>query len=426
MLFAGICFFRLNAPLMTLLSRILIACFLLLPLPAASAQPEEIDLLILQGQQALAAGQAEQAALIFERVVLEQPWRLGVWLDYALALQQSGERDSAQAIYRYLLGQNPPDHLLPWLKQQAQSESPLAAGWVSAGRLTMLAGRDSNLNRAPSVDSLTLTLPTGPLALPLMDSAKASAGTAGLLGASWLGARQTANGSDWLVQAGLNARAAPGINDQDYLQASVGVTYRWHDAAAEENLAAFSVRHLQYGGTEMQRALRAGIYRGQPWRDAGRGNCVLHYGGEWESLGYPSAAVLDGQYLGLAADIGCEQRVDWQLQARAGIDLAEHRRPGGDQRRFELHGLFKGRIGAGQWQAEADYVRQQDTQGYSQLLGNNAVRNNHYWSFGLEYAHPLATGLQGVVSIETFRQNSNLPLFAMHGNAAWLGLRRSF
>lgn len=411
---------------MTLLSRILAVCFLLLPLPAASAQPEDIDQLILQGQQALDAGHAEQAALIFERVVLEQPWRLGVWLDYALALQQSGERDSAQAIYRYLLGQNPPDHLLPWLKQQIPGESPRAAGWVSAGRITLLAGHDSNLNRAPSTDSLTLTLPGGPLALPLTDSAKASAGTAGLLSANWLGARQTANGSDWLVQAGLNARAAPGINRQDYLQASIGVTYRWHDAAADENLAVFSARHLQYGGIEMQRALRAGIYRGRPWQDAGRGNCAMHYGGEWESLGYPSVAALDGQYLGLAANIGCEQGVGWQLQARAGVDLAEHRRPGGNQRRFELHGQFKGQIGAGQWLAEADYLRQQDAQGYSPLLGNNTVRSNRYWSLGLEYAHPLATGLQGVVSVETFRQNSNLPLFAMHGKAAWFGLRRSF
>lgn len=111
----------------------LIFLLMLAPCAAASAQAEDTEQLIRQGRQAIEAGQAEQAGLIFERILLEQPWLLGVWLDYALTLQKIGDSDSARAIYQSLLQQNPPEHLVPWLKQQIQITSPPVADWQYAG-----------------------------------------------------------------------------------------------------------------------------------------------------------------------------------------------------------------------------------------------------------------------------------------------------
>ncbi|MDP2786094.1 MAG: tetratricopeptide repeat protein [Sulfurimicrobium sp.] len=411
---------------MILLHRLLLACLLvLLPFSAIAASSQDTEELIAQGQQALAAGQAAQAVLIFERIILDQPWRLGVWMDYALALQQTGDAESAQAIYLHLLTQKPPEYLRLWLGQQVQKGVPAATKWVSVGTATLLAGHDSNLNRAPAAGSLTLTYPFGSLDLPLTNNARAKAGSASLLNLNWEAARQTASGSDWSIQAGLSARDAPDTQGQNYLQPSLGLTRRWSGAAAEETLATLAYQQLQYGGQDLQRTLRAGLYHGQPWR-AGQTNCSILYGAEWKSQTYPSAAAIDSQYLGMAASLGCTRAIGWNLLAHAGIDRAKNPRPGGDQQQLDLRAQIYGRLGSGQWQAEASVALLRDNEGYSPLLDNNRVRDIKRGALGLEYTHPLSGRLQGLARIEAYRQNSSLPLFDTQGNAAWLGLRYGF
>ena len=410
---------------MILLHRLLLACLLvLLPFSAIASPFQDPDELIAQGQQALAAGQSAQAALIFERVILDQPWRLGVWMDYALALQMAGDAESAQAIYRQLLTQNPPEDLRLWLRQQVQKELPPVASWVSAGTLTLLAGQDSNLNRAPAADSLALTYPFGSIILPLADNARAKAGAASLLNVNWEATRQTASGSGWSIQAGLGSRVAPGTPGQSYVQPSLGLMRRWNGAAAE-TLATLAFQQLQYGGQDLQRVLQAGIYHGQPWR-TGQPNCSLLYGAEWKLLTYPSVSIINGQYFGVAASLGCAQETGWNLLAHAGIDRAEDQRPGGDQQQIDLRAQIYARMGRGQWQAEASVAHLRDTSGYSPLLNDNGVRDIWRNSLSLEYAHPMNERLQGLVRAETYRQNSSLSLFDTHGNAAWMGVRYGF
>jgi hypothetical protein len=411
---------------MIVLHRLFLACLLvLLPFSAIASPFQDTEELIVQGQQALAAGQAAQAVLIFERVVLDQPWRLGVWMDYALALQLTGDAESAQAIYRNLLTQNPPEDLRLWLRQQVQKGLPAATTWISAGTVTLLVGQDSNLNRAPTADSLTLTSPFGPLVLPLADNARAKAGAASLLNVNWEVAHQTASGSDWSIQAGLSARVAPDTPGQGYLQPSLGLARRWSGTDADETLATFAIQQLQYGGQDLQRVLRAGLYHGQPWR-TDPSNCMMFYGAEWKLLIYPSQDATNSRYLGMAASLGCTQAIGWNLLAHAGIDRAENQRPGGDQQQIDLRAQIFDRIGSSQWLVEAGIAHLRDTAGYSPLLGNNGVRDIWRGSLSLEYTHPLSERLQVLARVEAFHQNSNLPLFDTHGKAVWMGIRYGF
>lgn len=400
--------------------------FMLLLAPCASARAEDTEQLIQQGRQVLEAGQAEQAGLIFERILLEQPWRLGVWLDYALSLQQLGDNDSARAIYQSLLRQDPPEHLAPWLRRQIQITTPPRADWQHAGTITLLAGYDGNLNRAPASSSLTLTLPSGALVLPLTDASRASAGPSHLMRLDWQAARQETARGDWLLQATLNARMAPGANGQDYLQSGVGLMRRWAGAPGGEYHAILSAQNLQYNGNDLQHALRAGLYRGQPWRPETQAGCSSSHGAEWERLAYPSAGELDGQYLGIAAGLGCKQGINWQLLLRAGLDQAEQQRPGSDQQRINLRGQVDGPLGAGQWIALSELTLLRDSSGYSPLLENNATRHIRHWLLKVEYQHPLGAGLHALASAETFSQDSNLPLFTLRGSAGWLGIRYRF
>lgn len=395
--------------------------------PRAQQDEKQTIELIRQGRQALEAGQAEQAGLIFERILLEQPWRLGVWLDYALSLQTIGDNDSARAIYQSLLRQNPPEHLVSRLEQQIQLISQPAASWQYTGAITLLGGHDSNLNRAPGASYLTLTLPGGVLVpLPLSSASQASAGTSRLMRLDWQAARQGAANGDWLLQATLNARQAPGNGSQDYLQTGIGLSHGWAGASAREYRVVVAVQDLRYGGIDVQRTLRAGLYPVQHWQTNAKTACFTSYGAEWEMLGYPSSGELDGQYLGIAADLGCKQNPAWQLLLRTGMDKAASRRPGGDQQSVGLRGQLGDYLGAGKWLALSELTLLHDTGGYSPLLDNNAVRSIRHLLLKLEYQHPLGSRLHAVASTEIFRQDSNLPLFALSGKAAWLGIRYQY
>lgn len=146
----------------------------------------------------------------------------------------------------------------------------------------------------------------------------------------WQAAHHGVDNSDWLLQGTINARVSPDIKGQDFLQTGIGLSHGWMDATTQEYHAVLAVQNLQYSGRDIQRTLRSGLYQGQHWQASTSTNCSANYGAEWEMLVYPSARELNGQYLGIAADLSCKQKLDWQLLLRVGIDQAEHRRPGGD------------------------------------------------------------------------------------------------
>lgn len=391
--------------------KLLVVIVFLLAAPCAAQQ--DVVQRIAQGRAALKAGQSEQAGLIFERILMAQPWRLGVWLDYALSLQQQGDDESARAIYRSLLRQNPPAYLAPWLKQQIA----VVPGWQYNGALTLLAGRDSNLNHAQTASSMALTLPSGiSVVLPLSAAARASAGISQFLRLDWQAMHPAASGGRWQVQATLNSRVAPGNSGQNYLQSGLALSRDWGGRSAYQVVMA--VQNLHYGGADIQRLLRAGLYR--HWQ----AGCDMTNGVEWERLVYPVANELDGQYLGLSAELGCHQ--DWQLMMRGGINYAANRRPGGNRQKIELRGQLAGRLAGGSWLAVAGVTHIRDKRGYSPLLENNAARAINYAQFRLAYQYPLGVGLQALANAALFRQYSNLSLFTLSGTAAWLGLRWQF
>ncbi len=357
--------------------------------------------------------------MVFERVLMDQPWRLGVWLDYALSLEQTGDTASARAIYRSLLEKNPPQYLVPWLKKKAEEQPLPLLGWKYAGSLTLLTGHDSNLNHAQASSTLLLTLPAGAQVLPVTRAAQAISGPSQFANLDW----QAAYGG-WQVGAGINSRIAPGNSDQNYQQASLGASRSFTGDGGREYRGVMAYQNLQYGGVDLQRSLRGGLYRDVDWRkDAG---CSASRGVEWQRFDYPTATELNGQYMGLAGEIGCRGNVDWMLMLSGGVNLGDGQRPGGNQKQVEIHGEIGGSAGRGNWLAVADVTGLRDNSGYSPLLENDATRGVLQGLARLEYRYPLGVRLQGIASLEVFRQSSNLQLFALDGSAAWLGLRWLF
>ena len=217
---------------------------------------------------------------------------------------------------------------------------------------------------------------------------------------------------------------------EGYLQPSLGLAHHWRSADADETMVVLAFQQLKYGGQDLQRIMNAGLYHGQPlygqtWQP-GQLKCSMLYGVEWKSLTYPTVDIINGQYFGVAASMGCSQAVGWSLLAHAGLDRAESQRPGGDQQQADLRAQLFGRLGASQWMTEIGIAHLRDTEGYSQLLDNNGVRDIWRGSLTLEYAYPLSVRLQGLARVEAFRQDSSLALFDTRGKAAWLGVRYGF
>ena len=383
----------------------------------AHADETHTEALIAEGEAALKAGRPADAELLFERILMDEPWRQGVWLDYALSLQQTGDAASARAIYRSLLEKDPPQYLVPWLKKQADAPIRQDDGWRYAGALTLLEGYDNNLNHAQAASTLALTLPTGTQVLPVTRVAQAISGPSQFANIDW----QAVNGG-WLVEAGLDNRIAQGNSDQNYQQANLATSRSWKGDDGREYRGLMAFQNLQYGGVDIQRTLRGGLYQGLQ-KD---GACSASRGVEWQRFDYPTATELNGQYFGLAGQLSCRGDLDWMLMLSGGVNQGDGQRPGGNQKQVEIHGEIGGLAGRGSWLLVADATKLRDNSGYSPLLENDATRGVLQGFARLEYRYPLSVRLQGVASAEVFRQSSNLQLFALRGSAAWLGLRWPF
>lgn len=401
-----------------------LAVALWLGLAVRTALADEIDQQLQQARQDLQAGRAEQAALIFEGILLQQPWRLEVWVDYALALRQTGDQVSVRAILRNLRQQNPPPALQVWLDQQLSLVEPTANPWQWGGSIDWQVGHDSNLNRAPTASALTLTLPTGLVSLPLAMASRSRPGDAGLLRLDWLASHQD-EAAGWGLQASLNARQVSAQPGQNYLQIGAGVTRQWRDETGGYQWVVAG-QNLQYGGVDVQRSGRLGLYRNFALLNWAGSNCEPTSGIELEHLAYPATPVLDANYLGGTFSMGCGQQTRWQNLLRIGLEKAEHLRPGGDQQRLEWQGRVDGAGGRGNWQIHTELGWQADQSGYSAWLNYNAPRRITRSVLRLTYRYPLAVGIEAHLSAETFAQRSNLALFSLHGDAVWLGCGWAF
>jgi len=396
-----------------------------------------------------ALGRHEQAALLLEQALLFDPARAGAQIDYAEALAALGDAASAAALLRDVAARpDVPPALRPQLAlrlsavealqrldalaaMQPGAPASLAqgwhAGWQSSGTLALKLGRDGNLNSAPARDALTLTLPDGDAVVQLADRFRPRAGSVARIEGSGQWVRPLAGGSALQFYADARARASPSASDTSYQQIQAGGAWSWPLATDAGGLATLgaSTNQLRYGGAELYRALRLSASR--DWYLIGRGgDCRPSLGLEGEARRYPSAAELEGRFLGLSAGLACNLGVDRVvLAARRGADTAQADRPGGNQRQFDLRLVWSRPLAGGRLGADLLWYRQRDESGYSPLLDNGAARRVERATLNLEYSYPLAMapGWALLGSVERLAQRSNLDLFDISGSAFYLGLR---
>lgn len=388
------------------------------------------------GALLLEDGDAAQALLWLERSVMLDPEALGARIDLAFALAELGQPDALRELAQDLRHRTdmPPAlraRLYPDERRNAFALPSVRLGhalrpdWSAFGEVSLLLGHEGNLDRSPDLRELTLTLPDGPLTLPVESRPRAGAAVLGAaaLELSYVPRPHTVLRSGLI----LGTRAAPQHHATDWRQ------WQWvlgAGHAANGLRAAIDFGLAGVGGPLGEPYL---LRRLSLHAEAGLGNCRSRLSLDLERRVQSRTAGLNASVDTWGGALQCPLAVGadwiWAFDVRVGRDRpASSERPGGRQRSQDVGLRVAGSLGPAlalelAWRSS----RTRDEQGYSPLLENNAVRRIQLHQFSLELAAPLHVAprqrLDVLFKWQGARQASNLSLFRYRANTSYAGLR---
>lgn len=374
-----------------------------------------------------------------ERSLLLDPGNLGARADHALALAALGEPEALLQLAAEWRGRSdiPPAlaaKLLPELGQAGLSWRNVRLGgverrrWGLQGEVQLLGGHESNLDRSPKLSELTLTIPEGPLTLPVLSEPRRGSA---LYGSAVLQLGYAVR-PRLILRSGLSlsarqSAAQPGT-DWSQVQWNAEMEYRGADWSADGELGlSWSSGPLSepYQSQRMAANLRRRVSA-----------CEARVGALHDRREQETTRLLDASAQVLQLGLDCPlpalpKAGAWRLSLTLAGGEDEPRsgdRPGGLQKlrsaglrlvgqpsestRLELH-----------WQ----HRNLKDEQGYSPLLENNAIRRLQQRQAAAEISLALDQhGWQGWTASlqwQQFTQRSNLPLFSFQARSVYAGLR---
>ena len=370
-----------------------------------------------------------------ERALLFAPEDPDTQLDYALALAGSG--DAASALNLVLALQNDPT-LPAGFRQGLQQTSQL---WVSGAvavpkqgtriSASTRLGYDSNLLGAPKLDSVTLTLPTETITLPVDANSRPRSGIFARTDLRLQHVRVQPNGSRWELQAAALQRNSPRLNTANSTQAELQLEHSRPATQAHTNAPAQWGHYASVNLATLQspagtRYASQGLSAGLALPPAS--HCGLRLGLEWQNRQLHSNPVLSGRYGGVSGQWGCTPpggTLQWQLTARVGQDRPQDAtRPGGAQNQYSLRAHATAASSATTtWLLDAEASHSRDAKGYSPLLANNLQRSINRFTLRLEAQRTLTPHIAALAGLEAVAQSASLPLFALRSRGLYAGLR---
>lgn len=373
------------------------------------------------GQLLNQAGQYEAAIDPLEGAILYGPQHWPSQLEYAIALEGSGDHESALNLIQALLQLPEVD---PAVKEQllALQNRPAQARRPGARRVFSLAtGYDSNLLGSTHHTEFTLTTPDGPLPVTLLQDQRPRSGAFARAELTVDGV--LANNEYTVLRYSLagSYRANAGLASANRLQVAAFVEASASSGKGPYLLAQHQSLLINEAATLRQNQLGLGI--DLPLGNAG--SCQQRLGVDVQHLAYPINPLLGGRYTGLVGTSTCPA---WggQLLLRVGEDRpADSARPGGTQRQTSLRISKRSLLAGGSLAVEWEGTRQLDRAGYSVLLSNNARRQITRHAYRLEFSWQFG-GFSPYLGVEWVEQGSNLRLFEFKNWVTTLGLRSAW
>jgi hypothetical protein len=380
---------------------------------------DRADYFAYQGVLQLTLEHPQKAALALEKALLLNPDLPGVQVEYARALAAVGQRESAISILIDVL-QRPdiPLALQEWLSKQFRV--PQGDGWLLDWSIEFLWGAESNLNSAPGIQFLTLTLPGGSVPVQLADNERIPGGAART---TWVGSAAHSWGRGLVLFSGeINTRNSPGKPDTNQAIVSANAAY-FHPFLDGQIGLRFGQTRLWMANQPTYLSSGWGLLYQLPPPFAPAG-CASNLGYSVENRDFPAAPLQAGRYAGPKAWLFCRGDT-WDLNVllQDREDRARHSdRLGGDQRRSDITLGIARRLGSDTVSLWVQRGRDTDDLPYSSLLGGQPRRVDRL-AGRLSYEHPVADQWSMVAYLENTLQKSNIALFNMENHAIYFGLK---
>lgn len=394
------------------------------PVNTTAAPDEAPPAAYLNALQAIEQGQTERAERLLNSVIIERPDFAGAWLDLAVLAMRQNRYPEAQEFIGILTQKFSP---LPAVIESAvvQMQNHMAAHTAEPLRtpnpsaqhsLILAAGYDTNANAGLHTDGITLTLPNISATLQVDKASQAQgaayvrAGYAHQASRTW---SQTTIG--WQLQA--QARQNQGLSGYDSLELQPQLTLVQDGLPGQWGAAWQAVwRH----GQPLYQSPVLRWQHSQP-----QGACDWQHLLQLEERQYPQASHLDSHWQAYRSTWDCKNQ---GLRHKIHLQLARENaatvlRPGGDTRHQSM-GLQQdwfNVLGHDQHnlQLRLERHQSQDSQGYNELLDNNARKRVRRTDLQATWSAPLpgqgawrwTLGLQSVVqksNIEIMNQRNNL------------------
>lgn len=381
------------------------------------------------GALLVSLGRGAEAIEVLERALLLAPHSPGVQFDYAQALAQGGDPESASALLLMLLDRS---DLHPDFRSllQTQSLELVKPRWVFGFQYSSLLGHETNLNSAPSSQSVTFTLSTGDVVLELDPAVQPIRGGAWLNSFATMGMVELGRGQRIYVLGDLRSRQS-GMGT-DYLQADGSVIWRGTPFSTRSTHGfqpdlRLGLSHLRFESGTLFRSWR-GEASLEKAGESSFSSCRLRSGLAWEDRQFPNSSNNDGLYNGLLLTLHCgvgEETIS--LRMNIGRDRPKgDSRAGGSQTRSELGLGWTKDFGRFEAQLTGAYSQSLDSEPYSPLLANGATRRLDRYLGRLELRFPVNSTWQWLATLEQSRQSSNIALFEIQTRAVYSGFRARF
>lgn len=364
------------------------------------------------------AGLYEAAIDPLEGAILYAPDYWPSQLEYAIALEGSGDHDSALSQIQSLLQLSGIDPVTreQLLALQRRPARPLRL--AGRGLVGLATGYDSNLLSSTYHAGFTLTTPAGPLLVAQLEDQRPRAGGFARAELSYDGLLASSDAAQWRYSLFGSYRANPSLPSANRLQLGAfveGVSaggqgpYLLGQHQTLLRAEAIALRQTQLGG-------------GYDFALGAAGSCQQRLGLDLQHLSYPTNPELSGRNTGLVGITACPA-LGLQVLVRTGEDQPlRSGRPGGAQRQSSLRLSKRTTVNGGSLALEWEAARQQDQTGFSALLASNARRQITRLSYRIEYSWQLGT-LSPYVGVEWVEQRSNLRLFEFRNWVTSLGVR---
>jgi len=378
----------------------------------------------LYGAAQLNSGQVSAAVESLERALMTDPDYGAAQIDYAQALFMQGQLFSAMDMNRHILQrQDLPGELESMLISRQQQWQRMTRR--TDAELDIMFGHDSNLNRGPLTNQITLSLFGEPVELELSPEFLPVAGVyTNLRGAVSHTRFQPAHSHNWLAEANGRISEDSGSDISQFSGRYVWVrpqrNHSWQVGGA--------MAHLMVGGHPLFSAAETNV-RYQVESDQ---RCAPYYDLAAQFQHYHGGnGNLNNVETRHAGGLQCRQQdTGSSVSAELGLlnSLAiEADRPGGDRVGWQARFNWQRPLGNGaSLGAQAAHTRLHDRETYSELLANGARRDLTRSFVQLQYRRRSVLGGTLMINLYHQRQRSNIALFSSNDTAAELGLRFNF